>query len=1064
MPNEHAASRRCFLRRCAAALAFRPELMARAPLPGPSSADALYLARLKLDREFYETHQVVNGELYFRREPRGPVTVRWVDGAGRTAEEVALPPVTSTADAMRFTLPLTNGLTYVNWIEVFVNATKQMEQAKFLLSPPVGAWDDFHTIVWASYPEGFYGLLSEIGIDSTIAYHDNDFSPVVDNNFRLFVEQMAPDVFALYHNNQNLWRSLIQDFQNDRDNWKLLIRKPCVNDPNTDEYLRRRLTRTVREHRAFRPLYYNIADELGHGDQIQPIDFCHSPHCTARFAEYLRDRYGSTDRVAAEWGGREAGRWDDEILKSGSDWRHEDLMIARTTTDRAFDLIAAASLAAKHGSIIRLNKEWNASFPAPASEESRSSEQWEPLLAAVRESRSIATLDAKSLEQKLGSIEAANARWGRFGGWTTEGRPAGFKSWDQVVQFLKRFYAELGQVSSTDGWNVSPWCDFRNFMDATFAGAVQRAAAVCKAEDPEARCATEGGQAPAAFGWYNYEQVTKAVDVIEPYNIGNNVEVLRSLKPDIVLLATHGSAHHSGRPLTAQDRLSQKAVGRALWWQLFHGHRGAIIWDDNLPTFEVVDVKAGKPTPSADAFRDVFKELRGGIAKLIINSRRLHDGIGLHYSHASIQVHWLLENLKNARDWPSHHVNERGSRFVAVRNSWTKLLEDLGFQYDFVSRQPIEAGKLGSREFRVFILPESIAVSEAEANAFREFVRAGGTLIADCRAGRLSERGRDLGRSLLDDAFGIKRGPAEKATSTVEGYENDDALRVAGMKLQFARVGESFVKVDGGRALARSGDVPAVIVNRLGAGRAIFLNLDVSDYAYQRLQANLEPTLPDLLRAVLAQAQISGRVEVLGPDGKRLRCTEVVAFGNGAYEHVAVFRNPQFDDGGWGDHPTIPAGEWAGQIDNSVVEKPEDVSVEWRDARPTYDVRGRKEFGEVKTVRATLDPWSPLVFTRAAAPIPDLRVSLPAQVRAGQPLELNLQTDRFPGGGVRVVRTEVFTPSGELYELYGKNVVLRPSPHAAHIPLAYDDPKGQWRLMCHDLVSGQVINQSFEVV
>src|SRR6267143_2167804 len=114
----------------------------------------------------------------------------------------------------------------------------------------------------------------------------------------------------------------------------------------------RRLTRTVREHRAFRPLYYNIADELGHGDQIQPVDFCHSPHCTARFAEYLRDLYGSTDRVAAEWGGREAGRWDDEILKSGSDWRHEDLMIARTTTDRAFDLIAAASLRAKYGSII----------------------------------------------------------------------------------------------------------------------------------------------------------------------------------------------------------------------------------------------------------------------------------------------------------------------------------------------------------------------------------------------------------------------------------------------------------------------------------------------------------------------------------------------------------------------------------------------------------------------------------------------------------------------------------------------------------------------------------------
>ena len=74
-------------------------------------------------------------------------------------------------------------------------------------------------------------------------------------------------------------------------------------------------------------------------------------------------------------------------------------------------------------------------------------------------------------------------------------------------------------MRSTEGWNVSPWCDFRNYMDGTFADAIARARAVCKAEDPHARCATEGGQAPFAFGWYNYENVVKAVEVIEPYNI-----------------------------------------------------------------------------------------------------------------------------------------------------------------------------------------------------------------------------------------------------------------------------------------------------------------------------------------------------------------------------------------------------------------------------------------------------------------------------------------------------------------------------------------------------------------
>ena len=99
---------------------------------------------------------------------------------------------------------------------------------------------------------------------------------------------------------------------------------------------------------------------------------------------------------------------------------------------------------------------------------------------------------------------------------------------------MKRFYAEVAAIRSTEGWNVAAWCDFRNFMDATFAAAVQRAAAMCKAEDPQALCATEGGQAPAAFGWYNYQQVVNSVDVIEPYNTANNAElkqILQALPP-----------------------------------------------------------------------------------------------------------------------------------------------------------------------------------------------------------------------------------------------------------------------------------------------------------------------------------------------------------------------------------------------------------------------------------------------------------------------------------------------------------------------------------------------------
>jgi len=83
-------------------------------------------------------------------------------------------------------------------------------------------------------------------------------------------------------------------------------------------------------------------------------------------------------------------------------------------------------------------------------------------------------------------------------------------------------------------------------------------------------------------------------------------------------------------------------------------------------------------------FSDAFNDLRHGIGKLINNSRRLHDGIAIHFSQPSMQVHWLLDNVGSARKWMSHSGEERHRHFTGVRNSWTKLIEDLGLQYEFV--------------------------------------------------------------------------------------------------------------------------------------------------------------------------------------------------------------------------------------------------------------------------------------------------------------------------------------------------------------------------------------------
>ena len=356
--NHHGfASRRSFLRIALAtpvlSAAIEENLNAQA---GPASSESSVVARVKLDHELYNFDGTLTGEIAFHVPATQSVVVRWVDSFGRIVDQAQLQPSASGVAPLKFSFAMARGCTYRNWIRVWVDGVEQTEGAQFLISPPPEPWDDFHVISWANYPDGFYDLLRKAGVDGTIAYRDGDFSAVLNNDFNFYVEQMAWEVFAIYHKDQPLWRGLLAQIEFDRNNLDLWIRKPCVNDPKTDEYVREHLTRYVRLHRAFRPLFYNIADELGQGDQIRPNDFCHSDHCVAGFAEYLRKLYGTPGGVGEQWSVGELTRWDDESVRNGSEWSRRDLMASYTTTDRAFDAVAVAALRTRYGSVPGLTR------------------------------------------------------------------------------------------------------------------------------------------------------------------------------------------------------------------------------------------------------------------------------------------------------------------------------------------------------------------------------------------------------------------------------------------------------------------------------------------------------------------------------------------------------------------------------------------------------------------------------------------------------------------------------------------------------------------------------------
>ena len=128
----------------------------------------------------------------------------------------------------------------------------------------------------------------------------------------------------------------------------------------------------------------------------------------------------------------------------------------------------------------------------------------------------------------------------------------------------------------------------------------------------------------------------------------------------------------------------------------------------------------------------------------------------------------------------------------------------------------------------------------------------------------------------------------------------------------------------------------------------------------------------------------------------------------------------------------------------------------------TYDIRGRRDLGTIAKIQMTLDPWSPLVLTRAPQPIPDLRVEAPAEAQPGRTLVVTLRNESpLPERTFRMVRLELVMPDGKPCELYGRNVQVASTVHLERFHLAYNDPKGRWQINSHDLITGRVEQTEF---
>lgn len=640
------------------------------------------------------------------------------------------------------------------------------------------------------------------------------------------------------------------------------------------------------------------------------------------------------------------------------------------------------------------------------------------------------------LEKKYGTLAALNAQWG-----------TDFKNWDDVVPLTTddtmREVKRTG-LDNVAAWNFSSWCDMRAFGDDTVAGMYDYARRVIHELDDFAIAGIEGAQLPTTFGGWDYAKLMRSMDLIEHYNYGQNDEVIRSLNPRMKKLVSY----FGGSP----------RVRHKMWYQLIHGDVGQIHYDVDLRYVDPI-----KKTLSRDGLETAptLREIKGGIARQLARMARVPETIGIHYSHPSLNVLWMIEALPEGENWIDRNTDEEDNpavrRSVVLRDAWCKAIEDLQLQYRFVAYDDLETADLAARGYRVFILPQSVAMTAGECGALRRFVEAGGVLIADARPAIFDGNGKCLGAGQLDDLFGVTRKDLafseENAPVVLSAAAKDLGLAPGQLALKGLEQGLRADPKSGAAALAKAGEADGLILRKVGRGVTLYLNLGLYPYSEGRYDVGqpLEGHVKDLMTAALRLAGVERQVTVANRAGRLLPGAEVTCFKNGPVDLITAVTNGAALYGGVGQKLEGRSFQY---------DPKETATITLVSAGHLYNERTGDYLGETDTVTLPWKAEEPIILARLPYRVKGL--SAKAAVRKGR-VEYGVRIDATDTPGEHVVRVDVYGPDGRWYPHYSKNGVAEEGLCTGGFRLALNDQKGAWRLAARDAVTGTTAEATFTV-
>lgn len=420
--------------------------------------------------------------------------------------------------------------------------------------------------------------------------------------------------------------------------------------------------------------------------------------------------------------------------------------------------------------------------------------------------------------------------WGHFvhpAMWRVTDDPRAYQNW------LEEIYG-AGNAPRRDRWigyeelrphlaewslrefDASPLMDQWTFNDSYWNNFLGDLVEYANRVDPRTPCGFVGGQAPSAFGGYDYAKLMRKVQFLESYNLGSSQAIIRSFNPHNAIPAVTTHFHKS-----VEDDVWQT------WYYLAHGNRGFIGWVENWFDGE-------RPRTWLDQVAPHYREAAEKVGPLLAGAEWIHDGVAIYYNHASIQLGWILDAAAHGKTWVNRNGDERLGSSHLGRHAWENMLRDSGLQYNFLSYADVVQRGIPA-EYSVLILPGCLCLSDAEARRIEAFCRAGGTVIADYLPGLWDQHGKGRpGGGALDALFGVRHDPGLRARDLFGGgtlWCEIDQDANFGWKTYRQLMTNKNTCLRGPEGYDRAvRSMPGGAVRRHGQGTAVLLNLSPQWY------------------------------------------------------------------------------------------------------------------------------------------------------------------------------------------------------------------------------------------